>query len=161
MDPTSYAFTYADTASFEEELDEWFSYNEAEYKRLHRARDTFERRWHKFAGQPWLESDQSEHDGFAEQEIEGLHDTDLRRRCKSLQTILHIILGVWDETAGMKKTEEEAEVQAEGQAEGPKTKTKATPVQLEHMKSGIQVVAQACGIPLLFEVMENAFKRLW
>jgi hypothetical protein len=153
IDPTSYAFTYADTASFEEEVDEWFSYNEAEYRRLHRAKDTFERRWKKFAGKPWLEADQGLREKFVEREVNGLHATDLRRRCKSLQTILHIILGVWDETAGIKPSEVETEA--------PKPKTKATPFQLEHMKLGIVLVAKADGIEVLFDVMENAFKRLW
>ena len=153
IDPTSYAFTYADTASFEEEVDEWFSYNEAEYRRLHRARDTFERRWKKFAGKSWLEAELEQRNKFVESEVNGLHATDLRRRCKSLQTILHIILGVWDETAGVKVPEAKVEV--------PNPKTKATPFQLEHMKLGIALVTSANGMKVGYEVMENAFKRLW
>jgi hypothetical protein len=89
-----------------------------------------------------------------EREVNGLRATDLRRRCKSLQTILHVILGVWDETAGLKIEDEEL-------TKGEKWKTKATPLQLEHMKANILLVSQAGGIPLLFEVMQNAFKRLW
>jgi len=149
---TPFAFTYTDTATFEEEIDEWFSYNEAEYKRLLRANDTFVRRWKKFAGIPWLEAEQRQRESFVEREINGLLATDLRRRCKSLQTILHIILGVWDETAGLKPVEE---------TDVAKKKTKATKYQLEHMKFGILLVARAGGIPLLYEVMQNAFKRLW
>lgn len=150
-DPNTYAFTYADTATFEEEVDEWFSYNEAEYKRLHRAKDTFGRRWRKFSGKAWLEVDQTQRQTFVERQVNGLLATDLRRRCKSLQTLLHTILGVWDETAGIELEK----------ADTPKTKTKATQIQLEHMKSGILLVARAGGIPLLYEVMQNAFKRLW
>lgn len=155
IEAAPYAFTYTDSASFEEEIDEWFSYNEAEYKRLLRANDTFSRRWKKFAGIPWLEAEQRQRESFVEREINGLLATDLRRRCKSLQTILHIILGVWDETAGIKVAEDETETEAE------KKKTRATKYQLEHMKFGIILVARAGGIPLLYEVMQNAFKRLW
>jgi DNA replication initiation complex subunit (GINS family) len=165
IDPTSYAFTYADTASFEEEVDEWFSYNEAEYRRLNRAKDTFERRWKKFAGTAWLDVEQEQREKFVEREVKGLHATDLRRRCKSLQTILHIILGVWDVTAGTKPTAVETEASKskdkENEAEAPKPKTKATPFQLEHMKLGIALFSRADGIDVLFNVMENAFKRLW
>ncbi|CZR60220.1 probable Protein required for hyphal anastomosis (HAM-2) [Phialocephala subalpina] len=153
IEPTSYAFTYADTSSFEEEVDEWFSYNDAEYKRLQRVKDTFERRWKKFSDKPWIETDQSQQKKFVEREINGLSATDLRRRCKSLQTILHIVLGVWDETAGVKESGNEAEA--------AKAKTKATPAQLEHMKSAITDVASFGGILLLVNVMQNAFKRLW
>lgn len=152
-EPISYAFTYGDTATFEEEVDEWFSYNEAEFRRLHRAKDTFGRRWKKFSGKAWLDATQTERQNFAEREVNGLLATDLRRRCKSLQTILHIILGVWDETAGIELSNKEADA--------PKSRTRATQIQLEHMKSGILLVARAGGIPLLYEVMQNAFKRLW
>ncbi|CAG8976956.1 hypothetical protein HYALB_00010938 [Hymenoscyphus albidus] len=152
-EPVSYAFEYTDTATFEEEVDEWFSYNDAEYKRLHRVKDTFGRRWKKFSGKPWLDADQTERQNFAEQEVNGLLATDLRRRCKALQSILHIVLGVWDETAGIQLAGKEEDA--------PRTKTKATQIQLEHMKSGILLVARAGGVPLLYEVMQNAFKRLW
>lgn len=174
VDPVSYAFTYNDTATFEEEVDEWFSYNDAEFKRLHRAKDTFERRWKKFSGNSWLEAEKEQREKFVKQEVGDLHDVDLRRRCKGLQTILHIILGVWDETAGMKtaevegpedKGEEEAEEPKDKAAGGEKTetkpKTKATQPQLEQMKEAIVLVAEAGGIALLYRVMQNAFKCLW
>lgn len=172
-DPTSYAFMYSDTATFEEEVDEWFFYNEAEFKRLHRAKDTFERRWKKFAGKPWLETDKEQQERFVQQEIKDLRDADLRRRCKGLQSILHIILGVWHETAGMTPTEEapkdnekelshESSNEANGSAKPEtKPKTKATETQLEYMKEGILLIAEAEGIAFLYQVMQDAFKCLW
>jgi len=153
IDPTSYAFTYTDTASFEEETDEWFSYNDAEYKRLGRAKDTFIKRWMKSVGKLWLEADEKQRERFVSKEVLGLNATDLRKRCKSLQTILHIILGVWDETAGRNKTSEEVD--------SPKPKTNASPAQVEQMKCGMTLVALAGGISVLVTVMQNAFKRLW
>jgi hypothetical protein len=175
-DPTSYAFTYNDVATFEEEVDEWFSYNDAEFKRLHRAKETFERRWKKFSGKAWLEAEMEQHEKFVKQEIDDLRDADLRRRCKALQTTLHIILGVWDETAGLKTAEREAEEamgKVKEEAEEPKDeadggeqaevkpKTKATEPQLEQMKVGIVLIANAGGITLLYQVMQDAFKCLW
>ena len=171
IDPTSYAFTYADTATFEEEVDEWFSYNDAEFRRLQRAKGTFERRWRKFAGKEWAEADQVEKEKFLKQESNGLLAMDLRRRCKSLQTILHVILGVWHESAG--KTDEpveskgkEKEVDEESsdspeESPKPNPRTKATKSQLDYMKSGILLVAEADGIQHLFRVMQDAFNRLW
>lgn len=155
IDPTSYAFTYSDTATFEEEVDEWFSYNEAEFRRLQRAKDTFERRWKKFSKRKWLEAGREEREAFVQREANGLLATDLRRRCKSLQTVLHIILGVWDETAGS-NTDKGKENSEEEPA-----KTKATKPQLENMRSGIILVAEVEGIAMLFQVMQDAFKRLW
>ena len=162
VDPITYAFTYADTASFEEEVDEWFSYNEAEFKRLHRARETFERRWKKFAGKTWLDATPEEREKFVQREANGLLATDLRRRCKSLQTVLHIILGVWHETAGLDTEDPKGrERENEQPEETLKPKTLATVAQLEHMKAGINLVAEVEGIALLFQVMQDAFKRLW
>lgn len=155
IDPTSYTFVYADTASFEEEIDEWFSYNEAEFKRLNRAKDTFGRRWKKFSEKSWLETDREQRLSFLKKEIDGLHATDLRRRCKSLQTMLHFVLGVWDKTAG--KKEEVTVIQSKK----PKSKTKATPSQIEHMKGNLLLLAESGGIEVLYEVMQNAFKYLW
>lgn len=146
IEPTAYAFTYADAAPFEEEINEWFSYNEAEYKRLQRARDTHSRRWKKFRAKEWLDAGIGERTKFVEKEVKGLHATDLRRRCKSLQTVLHVVLGVWNETAGVV---------------GDEAKTKASAVHLEHIKKGITLVAEAGGIALLFQVMQDAFKMLW
>jgi hypothetical protein len=171
IDPTSYAFTYADTATFEEEVDEWFSYNDAEFRRLHRAKDTFQRRWKKFAGKEWVDANQEERSKFMKQESNGLLATDLRRRCKSLQTILHVMLGVWHETAGrgeksMESKGKEKETEKENnegsnECAKPKPRAKATKSQLDNMKSGILLVAEADGIPHLFQVMQDAFNRLW
>lgn len=149
IDPTAYAFEYSDTASLAEEIDEWFSYNEAEYRRLQRAKETHSRRYKKFARKEWLESDDEERRRFVEKEIKGLQATDLRRRCKSLQTILHVILGVWNETAGGL------------QYGGSTSKTKASISHLDHIKKGILLVAEAGGISSLYQVMQNAFKLLW
>jgi hypothetical protein len=170
-DPTSYAFTYTDTATYEEEVNEWFSYNEAEFKRLFRAKNTFSRRWKKFSRRPWLDADRIDRLNFVKQEVEGLSSSTLRSRCKSLQTILHIILGVWDETAGLKIEEsdqkgketasEETEDEPSDRAKELKTKTKASKPQLDHMSQGIELLADSGSIPALFQVMREAFKRLW
>lgn len=121
--------------------------------RLRRAQITFERRWKKFSGKPWLEVTDDQRRNLIEREVGGLLATDLRRRCKSLQTILHIVLGVWDETAGV-----ESDV---SESEGIVGRMKATPSQLEHMQAGILAVAAYGGIGSLVQVMQNAFKRLW
>lgn len=149
LDTVSYAFTYEDTAPFEEELNEWFSYNEAEYSRLLRAKQKFEDRWKKFGKKPWLESNTSEHQRFIEREVAGLLASDLRRRCKSLQTILHIALGVWDVTAHLGLLQESTI-----------SKTKASPKHLKHIRRGVDLLAKAKGIPVIFDVLQDALRRL-
>ncbi|KAH8600939.1 hypothetical protein B0O99DRAFT_293990 [Bisporella sp. PMI_857] len=190
-EPLQYAFNYDDTAAFEEEIDEWFSYNPAEFNRLVRAKDIFDRRWKKHSGKSWLSSEEQVRRTFVQAQVQDLYSDDLRRRSKSLQALLHIILGVWHETAGFqpnvapskgKERPEEAGKKADSPSswfpflskQEPKnasddgvvmktseSKTKATNFQLDHMKAGISLVADANGIQQFFEVMQNAFQRLW
>jgi hypothetical protein len=167
-EPTSYTFTYSDTATYEEEVDEWFSYNNAEFKRLDRAKNTFARRWKKHGGKPWLEASREQRKEFLKLEVDDLRNDDLRRRCKSLQSILHVVLGVWSETAGLKQEDEMKEKgnksdgnEKESAACKTNPKTKATKLQLEHMREGMSLVGEVGGISMLYEVLRNAFKRFW
>ena len=172
-EPLSYAFHYSDTATYEEEVDEWFSYNPAEFKRLNRAREAFERRWAKHSpAATWLEAEDSGiREVFLQDEIQGMLSEDLRKRCKSLQIILHIILGVWHETAGLKAEVPQTKIkdpetecvdeESSDSEEELSNKTKATKPQTTHMKAGIKAFSDAGGISILFNVMQNAFKHLW
>jgi len=169
----TYAFEYKDTATFEEEINEWFSYNPAEFKRLIRAKDTFQRRWKKGSKQSWLDAKQTEQQEFVRAEVNELHSEQLRRRCKGLQSLLHIVLGVWDETAGLRvdtfeskgkeasRDEEVDNSTFNGDLQESVDRLKATEPQCEHIRLGIELFSAAGGIPLLFQVMQDAFKRLW
>ena len=179
-DPLTYSFEYDDTATFEEEIDEWFSYNPAEFTRLIRAREAFVQRLHTLYNDTWLNITEGEKRAFVEAQVDELSSVDLRGRCRSLQAILHIILGVWDETAalqvnsselggegkgkslpvGQAKQNESEETKSSDPRHSP-TKTEATESQIAHMKTGILLFAEAGGINLLFEVMQNAFNNLW
>jgi len=169
----TYAFEYKDTATFEEEINEWFSYNPAEFKRLIKARDTFQRRWKKVSGQSWLDAEQAERQEFVQGEVDELRSQQLRRRCKGLQSLLHVVLGVWDETAGMRaavpdfkekvtlKDDEVGNGSTCGDSQESVDRLKATEPQCDHMKSGTEILTAVGGISVLFQVMQNAFTRLW
>lgn len=159
IEPVAYAFTYADAATYEEEVDEWFTYNEAEFLRLRNAKETFERRWKKFDTRSWMDADKETQMAFIRREVTGLQATDLRRRCKSLQTLLHISLGVWDETAGIHSSAINGdELDA---PEKPKGRTAATAAQIESIKAGVLLVTECGGVSQIYELMRRAFDKLW
>ncbi|KAG9242309.1 pheromone-dependent cell cycle arrest protein-like protein Far11 [Calycina marina] len=168
-DMLTYAFEYEDTAAFEEEVNEWFSYNSAEYTRLIGAKETFQRRWRKVSEQPWIDSNSEERRGFMQKEVDKLLSQQLRRRCKALQSLLHVILGVWDETAGLTKEEKPrtSDKKVAPEEQSPKDtqanwdKMKASSQQLKHMQFGIEALVAVGGIKFLFRVMQNAFQRFW
>jgi hypothetical protein len=152
----AYAFTYADTATYEEEIDEWFSYNEAEFLRLRRAKNTFERRWKKFHDKSWMNCDLEMRKTFIKREISDLRNPDIHRRCKSLQTILHVVLGVWHKSAGIKGSP--GDLNRDGEE---KSNTTAAKSQLEAIKSGVLLITEWGGVAEVFEVLRNALDRLW
>jgi len=162
IEPIAYAFTYADTASYEEEIEEWFSYTDAEFTRLRNAQKTFERRWKKFETTSWVSADKNKREVFIKREISGLQATDLRRRCKSLQTLLHISLGVWDETAGVDNlaTDSCAELVTDAEKK-VKSKTVATRTQVDSIRTGVLLITECGGVPQIYELMKRAFDRLW
>jgi hypothetical protein len=159
IEPVAYAFTYADTATYEEEIDEWFNYNDAEFLRLRTAKETFERRWKKFDTRSWMTADREAKMAFIRREVTSLQATDMKRRCKSLQTLLHVTLGVWDETAGIhNSTMIGDELDA---PEKSKSKTTATTAQLESIKAGVLLVSECGGVTQIYELMKRTFDRLW
>lgn len=159
IEPIAYAFSYADTASYEEEIDEWFSYSSAEFTRVRNAQETFDRRWKKFEPRSWSTADKETQKTFIRREITGLQATDLRRRCKSLQTLLHISLGVWDESAGAgDPTPETTEPNAEEKTKG---RTAASKTQVESIRRGVLLITESGGVTQTFELLRRAFDRFW
>jgi hypothetical protein len=160
-EPVAYAFTYSDTASYEEEIEEWFSYSDAEFSRLRNAQETFERRWKKFETRRWEVVDKETQETFIKRELVGLQATDLRRRCKSLQTLLHISLGVWDETAGL-DTSTPNSAGSDSEIIGKvKAKTAATKRHVNSMRTGVHLITACGGVAQMYELMRRAFDRLW
>ncbi|KAI9746373.1 MAG: Factor arrest protein 11 [Claussenomyces sp. TS43310] len=160
-DPTAYAFTYSDTASYEEEVDEWFSYNKAEFLRLRRAHDTFERRWKKFEAKSWSQAERSAKKAFVQRGINGLHATDLPRRCKSLQILLHTVLGVWRESAGNAASLNSAATEKAKDKGEEKLRSAATKSQIEAIKDGILLLTECGGVEPIYDVLKKALDRLW
>ena len=101
LEPTAYAYHYAETRSFPEELEEWFSYTEEERYVLLRAKDSFEDEWEHPQGLEWLDSEEEERENFIVGAINILDSPEITARVKGLQCITYIALGVWGDTAGM------------------------------------------------------------
>ena len=150
VEPTSYAFTYADMASFEEEIDEWFGYGNTESLRVNRARVCWGGRWKQTSKKLWMEEERSVNREFVRRECEGLKGEAGGRR-KSLQRIMHILLGVWDESAGTAKPLAHASRDTGG--EEPQIRSQATKSQIDAMKDGVALVTECGGVPAAFHAM--------
>lgn len=152
VEPTSYAFTYADTASFEEEIDEWFGYGNTESLRVNRARVCWGGRWKQSSKKLWMEEERSVKSEFVRRECEGLKGEAGGRR-KSLQRIMHILLGVWDESAGTAKPLAHASRDVGPGEEEPQIRSQATKSQIDAMKDGVALVTECGGVAAAFQAM--------
>jgi hypothetical protein len=113
MEPTVYAFEYDDTASFKEELEEWFSYHEDEHKRLSAAQEQFDRQWTAFldvkaaesrainTNMAWTEADENLRTEFVKKNISALNDGHSDARSASLEVVMYLLLGDWGDCGGI------------------------------------------------------------
>ncbi|KAI9698031.1 MAG: Factor arrest protein 11 [Candelina mexicana] len=168
---TAYAFTYEDTASFAEELEEWFTYSDEEREDLLHARQTFEKAWETYIsrhaprdtpGQSWIEVDPTLRRKFVVHEVAGLEHPDVKRRGASLEALLYIGLGLWYETGGAGDNEnQEVTGSDEKTAESRPgdSKHSGTEQQLKWMRIGAEAIYDGMGVQAVFDVMRGACLR--
>ena len=156
-EPTLYAYTYSDTASFEEEIDEWFSYGSAEARRLDRGKIQFGTRWKSFTQKSWKEEAWERKKEFVKREVEGLEGRKGEQaRRKSVSRLMHIVLGVWDETAGNGKPLSLVTDHDEHEREGePQVRSQATKSHLESMKDGVKLITEVGGVRRIYDAMRT------
>lgn len=106
--PTAYAYEYAETLPFPEELQEWFQYSEHDTHSLLRSKHTFIQTWeraHSERPEPsdealeWTDVEEEDRIWFIKSEIKGLESSVPASRLKSLECLCYIALGVWGDTA--------------------------------------------------------------
>lgn len=147
----SYTFHYADSTSLEDELDEWFCYSKTEYARLHKVRDAFRNQWGGVDVE-WQEASDDVRAEHMKRDIRMLQDPDPYLQRESLRSILHVVAGVWDETAEVVLLDEPSPLPG---------KTRASASQLEHMQQGIRLLVDCGGLPIVYGVLQTVFERLW
>ncbi|KAL9102247.1 MAG: hypothetical protein Q9163_002583 [Psora crenata] len=112
MEPAAYAYEYAETLSFPEEVQEWFHYTEEEKSMQIQAKQTFMEHWehaqphkslssHNLLG--WNDAGEADRESFVTQLVQALDSPDLTTRVKSLECISYIALGTWGDSAGVDK----------------------------------------------------------
>ena len=114
VEPTPYAFVYADAASLPEELEEWFNYTVEERARILKCQSSFAQEWGQYNGwvfmegsgeegasSDWVNTTAEERRGFVERLIESMSEKGTDNRLRVLETLVYLVLGCWHETAGL------------------------------------------------------------
>lgn len=161
----SYAFTYEDTTSFEEEVEELFSYEEEEQSCLLQARSTFDQLWLEHA----VTSER-----LTEQKIPGwvTADSDIKTRflkvLKSeiasngayfaLMALVYLALGCWYDTASeqSRTVKHSATSEQDTFAAAEKRRFQRASAQVSCMQQNIRLIADVVGPHAIFTALRDA-----
>ena len=162
FEPTAYAYSYNDSRSFPEELDEWFQYAEEERYMLLRAKQMFEDKWEEVHATRADRSDEpyewvDVEDPIREEFIAGvvlrdLEGSDSLTRITSLECLSYIALGAWGQTAGLENSEAEAEMERLGFSSSD-TQYSRCQYQLSWIRRGVALLARLGTIQSLVKTL--------
>ncbi|EFX05791.1 pheromone-dependent cell cycle arrest protein [Grosmannia clavigera kw1407] len=160
-EPVAYDYVYEDTGSFDEEVDEWFSYQIWQWVRLNNAQQHFEARWERErvdAGRDlaWEAVEPDVRERFVAGALAVLAENETRQRHRhrpeAIGVLLYVVLGRWAATCGGP---------AAGARRTPAVRTVARQRQLDAIRAGVALVAKVGGAPVLWEALRKAFEPFW
>ncbi|KAI9885462.1 MAG: mitochondrial Homoaconitase [Watsoniomyces obsoletus] len=150
----AYDFTYHDAGSFEDEIEEWFSYADEEKAVLLSLKVAFEKRWLEFKKDNharWAGADQETRKEFLKREIGGLQRPSTWERRNSLRALLYIAQGAWGETHDGEQSKWE---KANDELKGERKK-----LQLDRMMEYILLIIDCDGLPPIYHLFQQACLR--
>jgi hypothetical protein len=104
---TPYLFAYGDASSFEDELEEWFSYSVEEQAMLLKTKASFTQEWEAYRGDSdsdvvdkWQSLSAEQQKDFLQSLLGSIQQPDPVVRLRKLEALVYILLGCWHESAG-------------------------------------------------------------
>lgn len=176
VEPTPYAFEYEDAASFELEIEEWFSYSVEEQAMLLKAQSSFVEEWvaledgtlsnlaaYEQGEMDWVKADSALRDQLIRKLIGNLPQSDKEMRLRSLEALVYIALGCWHETAGLSKSQPSAPAEQPPSSpanEADKPFNYVNPeVQIDWIRNGVQMIHECDGVQPIYDVARAACLR--
>ncbi|KAF2855232.1 protein required for hyphal anastomosis [Plenodomus tracheiphilus IPT5] len=172
VEPTPYAFTYDDASSFEEELEEWFSYAVEEQAMLLKTQASFAMEWSGFhglndaqngeEGLDWEAATNTQHEGFLRYLLEGCRQEDPVARLKMLEALVYVLLGCWHETAGLpsrSNIDEEASELQSSTSHARNAAYQQAGRQVSLIKRNVHQLAANNGVQIVFDSLRSALLR--
>lgn len=163
VEQPAYAFEYADSQPFPEEIEEWFQYNEFDRVLLTGMKATFNRRWGLFCEQrnvadeakSWLDTTDALRREFIIQSLENVQQVEVSTRLEALENICYAVTGIWGATAGQVAPDHKPTSDAKAAAETPRSKS----LQIAWIEQNVLLLQQCSGIPILIERLSRLFQR--
>ncbi|KAJ5564034.1 hypothetical protein N7513_000276 [Penicillium frequentans] len=163
VEQPAYAFEYADSQAFPEELDEWFQYNDFDRVMLKGMKMTFDRQWSIFCRNhnsqaldlSWVDASDNQRRKFMIQSLDKLQYPEISVRIEALENICYAVTGVWGLTAGRPTPDYPTNPDTKTAAESPRSKS----LQIEWIEKNVSLIQQCAGIPLLVKRLSELFGR--
>ncbi|KAF2734005.1 hypothetical protein EJ04DRAFT_577191 [Polyplosphaeria fusca] len=165
---TPYAFKYEDASSFEEELEEWFSYSVEEQAMILKTQASFAHEWGEYIGREhggsdWITASEDQHQAFMKLALAGIKDPEPQIRLRKLEALLHILLGSWHESAGLSAPTPVDPVTSQ---ESPSTRNspfsspyERSGLQVHLMRKSVQLLVQLEGLQAVMDTMHSSCLR--
>lgn len=164
LESVVYAYTYEDTRTFPEELEEWFQYTQEDRDLIESSQGAFEGKFERFLAHqsppvdpddlhsPWLDSTEVMRLHFVRGLIEDLEKADASECLEILQCHVYIASGVWRETTA-RTAEPKAEEQSE--FEPPNQKYLKTVAQLEAIRQSAGLLCRSRALAKIYDVVKH------
>ena len=168
LEPTAYAYEYADTRPFPEEINEWFQYTEEERLVLLRAKQNFEEEWEKAQATRTEPSDQAlayterstatqDRATFVSHQRHNLSSPDIGTRLKALDCLSYIVMGIWGLTAGKDLDEGEDDEVSYFGVKSSDPSLNGLRLQLQWIREGVKLVSSQDVASPLIEILTDYY----
>ena len=167
LESTAYAYTYEDTRSFPEELNEWFQYTEEDKHLLLNARTTFERKWQRFqatdsdsagVGRGWTDVEDAARERFVDSQLEDLMSLDVLTRLTNLEALTYVALGAWADTAGLPDLDDSSRNHLSNIRSVDVADAK-TELQIKWIWNAAHLLRKAGAVTVLYELMKMGLEN--
>lgn len=174
VEPTPYAFTYEDASSFEDEVEEWFSYSVEEQAMILKTHASFAQEWIAFRGVDnsstydqgeldWSKATQQQHVDFIRRLLGSLDQSGPALRLRKLEALVYTLLGCWYETAGLSDTDSALDTTTRETArsgDGHSTGTYSlSNHQIQLIKKNVRLLVAQDGLQTIVDVLRSSCLR--
>jgi hypothetical protein len=174
VEPTPYAFTYEDASSFEDEVEEWFSYSVEEQAMILKTHASFAQEWIAFRGVDnsstydqgdldWSKATQQQHVDFIRRLLDSLDQSGPASRLRKLEALVYTLLGCWYETAGLSDIDSALDTTTRETArsgDGHSTGTYSlSNQQVQLIKKNVRLFVAQDGLQTIVDVLRSSCLR--
>ena len=153
FEAAAYAYTYEDTRSLPEELEEWFQYTDEDADILFRGKEAFEDIWYHDVRdtKAWSEATGSERVSFLKELLHDLPNQYTVERSRNIDALLYVILGAWYENAGLEENQMSNVIQYESFDD----RYRRSSAQIRCIQDAVDKLAENGTIPELFDLLRR------